>query len=104
MAALRAHDVPVVRADGALHAEFMLHDPHCVAVGVAVDAEQPGLPRYRRAGPAIRFAGVDAPLASSPALGRDTAAILAELGCSTDEIAELERTGVTRAVGHGLPE
>jgi crotonobetainyl-CoA:carnitine CoA-transferase CaiB-like acyl-CoA transferase len=103
VAELTAAGVPAVRADGAAHADFMLHDPHCLAVGVAVDASQPGLPTYRRAGAAIRFAGRDATPAPSPALGAHTAAILAELGRSPAEIAELERRGVTRAVGHGLP-
>jgi crotonobetainyl-CoA:carnitine CoA-transferase CaiB-like acyl-CoA transferase len=101
--ALRAVGVPAVRADGAPHAEFMLHDPHALAVGVAVDAQQPGLGTYRRAGPVLRFAGRAAPLAESPALGGHTAAVLTELGCAPDELEELERTGVTRAVGHGLP-
>jgi crotonobetainyl-CoA:carnitine CoA-transferase CaiB-like acyl-CoA transferase len=95
-------EIPAVRADGIDHAAFMLHDPHCVATGIAVDAEQPGLPRYRRAGPAVRFA-TETPLAPSPGLGDDTAAVLAELGCTADEIDELERSGVTRPVGHGLP-
>ena len=70
---------------------------------VAVEAEQPGLPRYWRAGPAIGFGAAPTPLAPSPALGADTARVLAELGCTDSEIAELERAGVTRPVGHGLP-
>jgi crotonobetainyl-CoA:carnitine CoA-transferase CaiB-like acyl-CoA transferase len=102
VASLRERGVPAVRADGIDHASFMLHDPHCVDVGVAVDARQPGLPLYRRAGPAIRF-DAETPLAPSPALGADTAAVLAELGCTDDEIRELDRAGVTRPIGHGLP-
>jgi crotonobetainyl-CoA:carnitine CoA-transferase CaiB-like acyl-CoA transferase len=98
-----AAGVPAVRADGTPHAAFMLHDPHCLAVGVAVDAEQAGLPPYRRAGAAIRFAGRAAPVAPSPALGAHTAAILEELGRSPADIADLERRGITRAIGHGLP-
>lgn len=101
--ALTDAGVAAERADGISHADFMLNDPHCRAVGVSVETEQPGLPRYWRAGPAVRFGAAPTPLAVSPELGACTAAVLAELGYSDDEIAALEARGVTRPVGHGLP-
>jgi crotonobetainyl-CoA:carnitine CoA-transferase CaiB-like acyl-CoA transferase len=100
---LRDAGIASVRADGIDHAAFMLGDPHSRAVGVAVETSQPGLPDYWRAGPAIRFSAAPTPLATSPALGTDTARVLAELGCTDDEIADLARQGVTSPVGHGLP-
>jgi crotonobetainyl-CoA:carnitine CoA-transferase CaiB-like acyl-CoA transferase len=95
--------VPAVRADGISHAEFMLNDAHCRAVGVSVETEQPGLPRYWRAGPAVHFGAAPTPIASSPDLGAQTAAVLTELGYTDADIADLQARGVTRAIGHGLP-
>jgi crotonobetainyl-CoA:carnitine CoA-transferase CaiB-like acyl-CoA transferase len=100
---LRAAGVAAVRADGASHAEVMLTDPAVRAAGVAVEVEQPGMPRYWRAGPVVAFGAAPTPLASSPDLGAFTAAVLGELGYTADQIADLEARGVTRAIGHGLP-
>jgi crotonobetainyl-CoA:carnitine CoA-transferase CaiB-like acyl-CoA transferase len=103
LARLAEAGVPAARADGVSHAAFMLEDPGARAAGVVVETEQPGLPRYWRAGPAAVFGSCPVPVAPSPELGAQTAAVLAELGYTSEQIAQLHDRGVTRAIGHGLP-
>ena len=85
------------------HHDFMLLSEQARANDVAVETTQPGLPRFWRAGPAIRFGEHPTPLEPSDALGEHTAAILHELGLSDGEIADLDERGVTRAKGNDLP-
>ena len=103
-AKLRAAGVPAIRADGIDHATFMLEDAHCRANGVSVEAAQPGTPRSPRAGPAIQWSECATPIEPAAVLGSHTREILRELGYAETTLDELDEQGVTRAVGHGLPE
>lgn len=103
LAALGAAGVPAVRADGIEHGPFMLEAPHARAVGASVEFTQGDLPRFWRAGPAVRFSASPTPLAISPDVGDQTAAILRELGHDDGYVAKLDELGVTRPVGNGLP-
>ena len=96
--------VPAVRADAMTHHEFMLQSAQCRANDVAVESTQAGLPRFWRAGPAIKFSEHLTPLEPSDGLGDHTAAILHELGLHDGEIAALDEQGVTRAKGNELPD
>src|SRR4029453_18916325 len=89
--------VPAVRADAASHHDFMLLSDQARANEGSVETTQPGLPRFWRAGPAIRFGEHATPLEPSDALGEHTATILHELGLNDAEIADLDERGVTRA-------
>jgi len=71
---------------------------------IAVESTQAGLPKFWRAGPAIKFSEHVTPLEPSDGLGEHTAAILHELGLNADEIAALDEQGVTRAKGNELPD
>jgi len=102
--ALLAAGVPALRADGIDHAAFMLTDEHCRANGIAVLAEQPGVPRAARAGPAIGFGEHATPIEPAAPLGGSTAEVLRWLGYEAAEIAALDAKGVTRAIGSGLPD
>ena len=101
---LLAAGVPALRADGIDHATFMLEDPHCRANGVSVEAAQPGTPRSSRAGPVIEWSERATPIEPAAILGSHTREILRELGYADTTIDELEAQGVTRALGHGLPD
>ena len=100
---LLAAGVPAARADGIDHAAFMLEHPHCRANGVAVLAEQPGTPLSARAGPVLEFSEHPTPIEPAAELGAQTAGVLRWLGYSEQEIEDLEKRGVTRAVGNDLP-
>lgn len=92
-----------VRADGIDHGPFMLEHPHSRAVRASVPFRQGDLPEFWRAGPAVRFGAMPTPLAESPDVGEQTAAILRELGHDDGYVAKLDELGVTRPVGNGLP-
>ena len=101
---LRQAGVPAVRADGIDHEDFMLGHPHCRENRVAVEAAQPGTPRSWRAGPAIEFGDGHTPVRPAGELGARTTAVLRELGYDDARIAALAERGVTRVIGHGLPD
>lgn len=101
---LLAGGVPALRADGIDHATFMLEDPHCLANGVAVQSAQPGTPLSPRAGPVIEWGERATPIEPAATLGSHTREILRELGYDEARVEALEREGVTRALGHGLPD
>lgn len=101
--ALRAVGVAAARADGIDHAAFMLEHPHCRANAISVLAEQPGTPRSPRAGPALEFSDAATPIEPAAELGSHTERILRWLGYSDARIRDLERRGITRAVGNDLP-
>jgi crotonobetainyl-CoA:carnitine CoA-transferase CaiB-like acyl-CoA transferase len=99
---LLAAGVPAVRADGPRHQEFMFYDPHVLENEIAIEVEMPGQAPLWRNGAALQFSEMPTRIGGLSPLGGCTAAILHELGYSEAEIADLDRRGVTHAVGHGL--
>jgi len=72
-------------------------DPHLAARGFFWDAPHPTLGAIRQLGSPINFSRAETRRdGAGPALGADSAAILAELGCSAEEVASLARRGVTK--------
>ncbi len=71
--------------------------------GLFETTEHPAVGTHPMPGMPYRFASVDQWITSpSPTMGQHNAEILAELGLSPDEIAELERTGVIGTRPKGL--
>lgn len=99
---LHAAGVPAVRADGIDHQHFMLHHPQMVANGLARDDDIPGVGVVRRSAGGVELSDVATRTGLPAPLGGRTRAILAELGYSEEERDELERRGVTAALGHRL--
>jgi crotonobetainyl-CoA:carnitine CoA-transferase CaiB-like acyl-CoA transferase len=65
----------------------MLTNPQVVANGIIVETEHPDAGRLRQARPAARFSGTPATIRhGGPALGEQTAEVLAELGYSSADI------------------
>jgi CoA:oxalate CoA-transferase len=76
----------------------VLADEHVRERGMTHDVELAGGPAVPMAGPALRLAGTPArPGGRSPELGEDDAAVLAELGYSAADVAELRAAGITGA-------
>jgi crotonobetainyl-CoA:carnitine CoA-transferase CaiB-like acyl-CoA transferase len=68
----------------------MLSDPQVVANGIVVETEHEAAGRIRQARPAARFSGTPATIRQGgPALGEQTAEVLAELGYSAADIEAL---------------
>ena len=103
-ARLLAAGVPAAQADRGDFLHNMLNGEHMRQSGVAVEANQSGLGAYWRAGPTMQFSSAPVPLAPALPLGWATASILSELGMGAQEIARLHDTGVTKPIGHGLPD
>ena len=101
---LLAAGVPAAQADRGDFLHNMLNDDHMRQSGVAVETNQPGLGDYWRAGPTMQFSSAPIPLAPALPLGWATASILEELGFDTSEINRLHDSGVTKPIGHGLPD
>jgi crotonobetainyl-CoA:carnitine CoA-transferase CaiB-like acyl-CoA transferase len=103
--ALRAAGVPAVRADGARHEQFMLHDPQVIENGIAirmqVEQEHLGGTLLRPAVP-VELSEMVGRLGPPAPLGGHTVPVLRELGHDPHEIEALERGGVTTAVGPSL--
>ena len=68
--------------------EEALHHPHNVARGSFVDVAGAPMP-----GPAPRFSATPGAVGPVPEFGADTADVLAELGYSADDVAELRAAG-----------
>ena len=72
-------------------------DEHLIERGFFWDAPHPTLGTVRQIGSAINFSGAATRRDSAgPLLGADSAEILADLGCSDEEIASLATAGVTK--------
>jgi formyl-CoA transferase len=75
----------------------VFHDPHLLERGFFWDAMDPRLGAVRQLGSPMHFTHTSVRRDSAgPALGADSAAILAELGCTSAEVASLAARGVTR--------
>jgi len=87
VAELRARDIPVAEVR---HVEEMLFDPHLEAEGLVADFEHELVGRYRGLGAPFRMSAT--PLrarAASPPFARHTAGLLAELGFTDEQVAQL---------------
>jgi crotonobetainyl-CoA:carnitine CoA-transferase CaiB-like acyl-CoA transferase len=92
LARLDAEQVPCApilsRAD-------ILTDPQVAANGLILESEHPHVGRMRQPRPAARFDGTPAELRSpAPLLGEHTDAVLAEIGMTPEDRAELRSGGV----------
>jgi alpha-methylacyl-CoA racemase len=73
----------------------LVHDPHVVARGLVVDANDEEHGPFRQLAPLLAgTAPVNEPVAARPAGRTDTDAVLAEAGLQADQIAALRRGGV----------
>ncbi|MBM3140313.1 MAG: CoA transferase, partial [Chloroflexi bacterium] len=73
---------------------FFAGDEHMRANGFAVEADHPLWGRYQRWGPMMTFSGTPGRYGPGVLAGQHTDALLAELGCTEAEIADLRRDGV----------
>ncbi|MEK9723700.1 MAG: CoA transferase [Rhodospirillaceae bacterium] len=90
MAALREIDVPATPVNDF---EALLADPHLNAVGFFETYDHPSQGRLRGLRRPARFSAIPPGGGFAPELGRDTRAVLAELGYKDDEITGLIETG-----------
>jgi alpha-methylacyl-CoA racemase len=91
-AILAAADVPVGRALGLAE---LAQDPQLRARNMIIDVARPGAAPIRMVGVAPKLSDTPASVRSAPfELGRDTDAILTELGVRGDEVAALRARGV----------
>jgi crotonobetainyl-CoA:carnitine CoA-transferase CaiB-like acyl-CoA transferase len=68
----------------------VIRHPQVAEMGMVAETEHPAAGRLRQARPAARFSATPAAIRrGAPLLGQHTAEILAEIGCSPAEIAEL---------------
>ncbi len=95
--------VPAVRADGTPHHEFMLNDPQVRLIDLAREDELPEHGKFWRSAPVYHFSEYETRFETPRPLGFATEDVLREFGYSDRQIDELNRKGVTTAVGHGLP-
>lgn len=83
-----------VRADGPTPPEFFLRDDQMKVNEYTATVEHLALGAYRRHGPVVRMRRTPVRLGPGPAAGEHTDALLAELGYSAEQVAELRVQGV----------
>ncbi len=83
-----------VRADGPVPAEFFYRDEQMKANDFTSAVEHPSLGTYQRHGPVVRTQGAPARLGPGPMSGEHTDSLLAELGYTPEQVAELRAKGV----------
>jgi crotonobetainyl-CoA:carnitine CoA-transferase CaiB-like acyl-CoA transferase len=72
----------------------VIRHPHVAAMEVVAEIEHPQAGRLRQARPAARFSATPSAIRlAAPSLGEHTDRILAEIGYSASEIADLRRQG-----------
>ena len=91
--------VGCVVATAASQAETMVHDEHLRTMGLVTEIDHPRFGPLLRYGPPAALSATPARLAPGCVLAQHTAAILDELGYSTDDVAKLAEAGVVRLAG-----
>jgi len=86
--------VACVAAFEASHSEFTCTDPVLRETGLVVEVEHPRFGPILRAGPPVSLSATPGRVAPGCVLGEHTAAILAELGRSAEQIADLRTRSV----------
>jgi crotonobetainyl-CoA:carnitine CoA-transferase CaiB-like acyl-CoA transferase len=85
------HDIPM---GPALRFDEVADDPHLVARGMVVQEDHPELGALLTLGSPIRLPGESFTVRSAPSLGQHTEEILASLGFTSSECAQLREAGV----------
>ena len=94
-ALLLARDVACVRADDTTWGRFYISDRQMAENGFRVQAHSPVFGGdYNRHGPTVSFSDMETRAGPPSFIGEQTHAIMAEIGYSEDEIADLEGRGV----------
>jgi crotonobetainyl-CoA:carnitine CoA-transferase CaiB-like acyl-CoA transferase len=76
-------------------AEVLDHDPHVRARDMVVEVDHPVIGRMKTLGLAVKLSETPGAVTrAAPTLGQHTDEVMAELGCSAAEIAELRQAGV----------
>jgi len=71
-------------------------DPHLDARRMIIIEEHPVIGRLETLGNPLCVAGTDFAIRSAPSLGEHTDEVLADMGCTAAELAELRSAGVIR--------
>ena len=87
-----------VQASADTPGAFYRSDEQMRASGLVVEADHPVFGRTQRWGPTVRFSAAPDRFGGGTYAGQDTDTILAELGCSEAETAELRAQGVVDSV------
>lgn len=90
---LRAHDIP---CEPVRYVEEMIEDEQVLANKYVIELDHHTGHKIRTSGPILRFGAGMPEETSSPALGQHTDEVLADIGYSPDEIAELRSEGSAR--------
>ena len=94
-ALLLARDVACVRADDTTWGRFYISDPQMAENNFRVQAHSPVFGGdYNRHGPTVSFSDMETRAGPPSFIGEQTHAIMAEIGYSEDETADLEDRGV----------
>ena len=101
---LLAAGVPGVRADGVDFGSFMLTSEQSRANALSIPAVLPDGREFWRSSGSVEFSDSATVLGSPEPLGTSTRRILAEIGYTDQQIADLDASGVTHAVGNGLDD
>lgn len=89
-----ARDVACVQVNEQTLSEFTIEHPAMVENGFVGEVEHPRFGRHRRHGPLVTMSEAPVTLGPGSLTGQHTRQILAELGYSADDVAELRRRGV----------
>jgi crotonobetainyl-CoA:carnitine CoA-transferase CaiB-like acyl-CoA transferase len=91
---LKRNDVP---CGPALDVDDAIHHPQVVARRSVVEIEHPVLGRILQPTPPARFSTPTVTTGTSPSLGEHTDIVLAEIGCSAEDVARLREAGIIAA-------